>query len=73
MTENARIVAGMISAALHTLFEDDFAKGHTVILGIADDIRNCLSTLYPLSNEEWETVLRDMADYTACLIKGECE
>ena len=73
MTENARIVAGMISAALHTLFEDDFAEGHTALLGIADDIRSSMSTLYPLSVAEWETVLRDMAGYTACLIKGECE
>jgi len=64
--QNAKIMKAIISTGLHIEYENGGGT-HKVITDYAINIRDALSKLYPLTENQWDEVLRDIASYADCL------
>lgn len=64
---NKEILSNVISAVLHTLAERALLI-HKEITDTAAALRNSLAPVYPVTDREWEDVLRGVARYADCLI-----
>ena len=63
---NIEIMKAIISTGLHIEYENRGGT-HKVITDYAINIRDALSKLYPLTENQWDEVLRDIASYADCL------
>ena len=68
MDKRTEIVAKMISAAVHTRYQDSKAFNVQEIMNMAVDIRKALNKLYSLTDKQWSEVLADIGQYAECLI-----
>lgn len=57
MTQNAEMLYGQIYAAINTKFKDDIPTVED-ISSMADNLRNVLSSLYPISDDEFNQIKR---------------
>ena len=64
---NQFILTRMISTAL-MLESENGSLTHKKITDRALKLRKCLAPLYPVTDEEWETILRGIADYADYLL-----
>lgn len=64
---NTEIMKAVISTGLHIEYKDGGAT-HKGITDFAVAIKKALHPLYPLTDKQWNEVLRDIAHYADCLI-----
>ena len=64
--KNAEIMKAIISTGLHIEYENRGGT-HKVITDYALNVKDALNELYPLTENQWNEVLRDVASYADCL------